>query len=264
MTDPRFSSLDAIAARAEAAGAIVGIAVIGPDGARFSRHGDRRFHAASTMKIQVMVEIFRQIERGNLTLRDLVTLDDADKVGGTGVLHSLHDGLALSVGDLLYLMIAISDNTATNLLIDLASREAIVDTMRELGMTTSGVERKMLGRLPQGDEPENWATPDDYATLMHAIVTDSAAAPESCAAMRALLGKQQCQTRFRRLLPADAVWGSKLGSLAGVCNDVGFVAGPGGTVSIAIFVEGLPELEAEPVIGELVREAARIAGALPD
>jgi beta-lactamase class A len=265
MSGQWWSAVEAIAAAAEARGAIVGVSIVAPDGERWSRYGDRRFHAASTVKTGVMVEVYRQIERGNLTLRDLVTLDDADKVGGTGVLSGLHDGLPLSVADLLYLMMAISDNTATNLLVDLAGLDATNATTAELGMSAaSAMHRKMLGRLPQGDEPENWATPDDHAALMHAIVADRAASPDSCAAMRALLAKQQCTTRFKRLLPVEGItWGSKIGALPEVCNDVGYVTGPGGTIVLALFVEGLPELEAEPVIGEIVRAAAIATGVFP-
>lgn len=265
MQQTRWAAVEAIIAAAEAQGAIVGASIVAPDGERRAWQGDRRFHAASTVKVAVMVEIFRQIERGNLTRRDLVTLDDADKVAGTGVLSGMHDGLPLTVDDLLYLMMAISDNTATNLLVDLAGLDAVNATMAELGLSAaSAMHRKMLGRLPQGEEPENWATPDDHAGLMAAIVADRAASPESCAAMRALLATQQCTTRFKRCLPASGVtWGSKIGALPEVCNDVGYVTGPGGTIVLALFVEGLPELEAEPVIGEIVRAAAIATGVFP-
>src|SRR6187200_3470631 len=83
--------------RAEAFGT-VGVGIEGPDGRRWSRHGDRRFKAASVVKIPLMIEVYRRAE-------------------GSGVLLHLHAGLAPSIEDLVYLTMSISDNTATNLLI---------------------------------------------------------------------------------------------------------------------------------------------------
>src|SRR6478735_1293151 len=171
----------------EAQSGTAGVAIVTPAGERFSHNGGKVFRSASTVKIPVMVEIFRLIEQGELDPTDLIVLGDDDHVPGSGVLTHLHEGLELTLDDLLYLMISISDNSATNMLVDLAGLEAINATMRDLGMVESSMNRRMLGRTPRPDEPENWATPDDYAAAMLAIINDTAASPASCAAMRDLL-----------------------------------------------------------------------------
>ena len=79
---------------------------------------DARFPTASTIKTAVMIEAWQQVADGRLSMETAVTLRDADKVGGAGVLRGLHDGLALTIADLIHLMIVLSDNTATNLLIE--------------------------------------------------------------------------------------------------------------------------------------------------
>jgi beta-lactamase class A len=246
--------VDAIDA-VERQGGTAGVSLITPTGERFSHNGTRAFHSASTVKIPVMVEIFRQIERDELDHSDVLVLTDEDRTPGSGVLTHLHEGLQITLDDLLYLMISISDNSATNMLVDLAGLEAINATMADLGMTASSMNRLMLGRTPREDEPENWATPDDYATAMLAIVADTAAAPESCALMRDLLAKQQNTSRISRHLPEGIRWGSKTGSLPGIVNDVGFITTDAGTLVIACYLEGVEEETGEAAIAAIAKAA---------
>jgi beta-lactamase class A len=227
-------------------------------------NADRIFRAASTIKIAVMIEIFRQAEQGRLGLNDTVPLKNGDRVPGSGVLAHLHEGLNLTVNDLLYLMISISDNSATNMLVDLVGLDAINATLAGLGIEQSRMNRRMLGRTPGEGEPENWVTPRDMAVMMQAIVNDTAASSASCAAMRDLLATQQNHDRIARFLPEGVTWGSKTGSLPGIVNDVGFVTTDKGTVVIAIFTEGLSEADGEAAIGEIARAAWIAAGILPE
>src|SRR6476661_241122 len=96
--------VDAISA-VERQGGTAGISLITPTGERFSHNGAR------TLKIPVMVEIFRQIERDELEHSDIVVLAEEDRTPGSGVLTHLHEGLQITLDDLLYLMISISDNS---------------------------------------------------------------------------------------------------------------------------------------------------------
>jgi beta-lactamase class A len=82
-------------------------------------NADTQFPTASVIKVAVMVEVFHQIAEGRIRRDDTIPLDETAKVDGSGVLQRLHGGLVLTVGDLLDLMITVSDNTATNLLIAL-------------------------------------------------------------------------------------------------------------------------------------------------
>ncbi len=257
-TDSGWPALIAALAEAERAGGTVGIAVRGPQGAHFARHGARRFRAASTVKVPLLIELLRQVDRGLFALTDLHTLTAADKVPGSGVLLALHDGLAVTYRDLLYLMMTISDNTATNILIERAGMAAVNATMRDLGMTDSALERTMRGRAAEPGEPENWGTPDDYLRVLGAILAGGAASAASNATMRALLEQQQNPRRIGRYVPVvDGIsWGSKTGSLGGVANDIGFIASPRGVLLLAIFTAGLPEADdPERTIGLLARAA---------
>lgn len=248
---------DAVA-RAEAAGIIAGVAVIAPSGARFAHNGDRRFVAASTVKIPIMIELFRRVDAGRDALDQRHTLSDADKATGGGIIKELAPGIAFTIGDLAYLMMAISDNTATNLLIDRVGMEAVNATMRGLGMAQSTLGRPMRGRPVAAGENENWAVPNEYADLVASLLASRAASPAACAAMVGLLEKQTNDRRLARHLPrADRPrWGSKTGSLPGVVNDVGFVMTAAGPVVLAVFTEAVADPHhGEAIVGDIARAA---------
>src|SRR5215213_1978671 len=116
---------------AEQSGGIVGVTLIASSGERFTHRSDRRFRAASTVKIPIMVELFRQIENGKQSLTTRYGLRDEDRAPGSGVLLHLHAGLELTLADLVYLMISISDNTATNVLIERVGMANVNRTMRD-------------------------------------------------------------------------------------------------------------------------------------
>ena len=260
-----WAAVESLVLDAEGTDGVVGVAVHGAAGELFSRHGDRRFRAASTIKVPIMIETYRQIERGALSRDDPYLLREADFVPGSGVLKNLHAGLELTLADLLSLMIAVSDNTATNLILDRTGLDAVNATMRSLGMNNSVLGRRILGRLPAPGDPENWATPRDFALATQAIVSGDAAGPKSCAAMLATLEQQGEIRRISRFLSGpDLRWGTKPGDLPGVINDVGFVSSPAGTLSIAVFTENLPDLDAaERAIGLIARETLALTGIVP-
>jgi beta-lactamase class A len=261
--DVNWTAVEALIRDAERTGGVVGVAIYGAEGELYSHLGDRHFRAASTIKVPIMIETYREIERGALSLDDEYSLRDEDRIPGSGVLGHLHAGLELTLADLISLMITVSDNTATNLILDRVGLQAVNETMQSLGMNNSILGRRILGHLPKEGDPENWAAPRDFALAIHAIVAGDAAAPESCTRMLETLEQQGEIRRISRFLPggADVRWGTKPGDLPGVVNDVGFVGSDRGTLSMAVFCENLPDLDyAERAIGEIALEALSLAG----
>jgi beta-lactamase class A len=260
-----WHEIETLIADAEETGGSLGVVLVAPNGDRFEHNPDRRYRAASTVKIPLMVEVYRQIDRGERSLTDEYVVTDVDRANGSGVMLHLHSGATLNLNDLIYLMISISDNTATNVLIDYAGIDAVNATMRDLGMSNSVLGRKMKGRPAQGDEQENWATAADYIAVVLTLLDGRAASPESCERMIAMLETQQNTHRISRFLPeVDGLrWGSKTGSVTGVTNDVGFVITDRGTLLIAVFCEDLPDQHVgEEVIGKISRAAIDATGIL--
>jgi len=258
-----WTRVAAAVAAAERGGCVLGVAAVAPGGERFSHNGARRFVAASTVKIAIMVELFRRIDAGTLSLGQRHTLTPEDKSTGGGVVLHLHDGIVLTLGDLVYLMMSISDNTATNVLIDYTGMDAVNAAMRGLGMAGSVLARKMRGRPPIAGEQENWAVPDEFAALIAAILENRAASAASCAAMVALLEKQQNDRRIARHLPKEnrPRWGTKTGTLPGAVNDVGFVMTPKGPAILSLYVEKPADtLAGEAIIGDVARAVLAAVG----
>ncbi|PYM57152.1 MAG: hypothetical protein DMD79_20615 [Candidatus Rokuibacteriota bacterium] len=226
--------------------AVAGAERFGTVGAWLVAPDHRRFKAASVVKIPLMIEVYRRVERGELRLDERHVLAARDKAAGSGVLLHLHPGLTLTIEDLVYLTMSISDNSATNILIRRVGMDRVNATMQGLGMTESTLGREMKGRVAEPGEAENWATPGDYVRAVRAILDGEAAGPAGCAAMVAMLERQQNPRRIGRYVPeAEGVrWGSKTGGLKGVTN--------------AVFCEGMPDLHVgEQCIGEIARAAMR-------
>ncbi|MFZ5966052.1 MAG: serine hydrolase [Bacillota bacterium] len=117
-------------------------------GERITINEGKSFHAASIIKLPILWEALKQVEEGKRTLQDIVILQNSDKVGGCGVLPILHEGLALTLEDLLFLMTDISDNTATNMLIDVLGLENINRRIQSLGMKDTKLARKLMIIIP--------------------------------------------------------------------------------------------------------------------
>ena len=256
-----FSAITDIITHAEQNAGVIGAAILFPSGERFGHNADRRFVAASTVKIPIMIELFHQIDSGKRSLSETYTLQDKDRAQGSGVMLHLHAGMEFTIRDLVYLMISISDNMATNVLIDIVGMPQVNATMRHLEMHRSCLGRKMRGRARLNDEQENWATPNDYATAIAALLNHTAASPESCRQMIDMLEKQQNGRRIARHLPAEngPRWGSKTGSLSGVINDVGFIETDHGPLILSIYCEHADPHRGEAIIGEISRAAMQVA-----
>jgi len=128
------------------------------------------FPQASSIKIAVLFEMFKQAEEGRLKLDEFIALDEGRKVEGSGVLFHLgRPSLSLSIRDLSVLMVVLSDNTATNLLIDKVGIEAVNKRMDALGLPKTRLRRKMMDLKAASEGRENVSTPLEMMTLLEKI-----------------------------------------------------------------------------------------------
>ena len=213
---------------------------------------DRPFPAASTIKTAILVALYREVDAGRLSLDDTRPVDQAARVPGSGVLTWMRPGLSLPLADLAYLMIAVSDNTASNLLLDAVGIDRVRATIAELGLAATALNRRFLGRAPGPGEPENVASAADLATLLAAIAAGTAAAPGSCARMRATLALQQNRDRLARYLPPTVSFAGKSGTLLGLVHDTGLIATPFGPFAVAVLTRGFADpYAAHDLIGRI-------------
>lgn len=206
-------------------------------GSTLDHDADRPVTAASTIKTLILVAVTRAIDAGDLALDTEITIDDRWRIGGSGVLNWLHPGMVLPVEDLAWLMIAISDNTASNALIETVGLETIQRLATDLRVPSLHLGRRFYGYLPEGETNINEVTARGLTDLLTAIWRDEVASPERCAWMRTLHADQQHRDRLPRCLPDGVSYAGKTGTLDGFSHDIGVISGPNGQVAVSALLE---------------------------
>lgn len=180
--------------------------------------------AASVIKIPIMVEAFRQFEAGQLSPEEIYVLRDADKLPSCGALNRLHAGLETTMRDLVELMIVLSDNSATNVLIDRLGMESINATMARLGMRQSALRRKLFDAAGHAAGIENTVSAREIGALLERMYAGELISPEASAAMLEILRNQKLNGRLPFYLkPRGIAVAHKTGEDDGITHDVGIV-----------------------------------------
>ena len=203
-------------------------------------NGGVNLPAASTIKIPVMVEVFRQIAVGKFTLDRTVTLLDRDRDCGYGSLCDAPWGTRYRVSDLLERMIDVSDNTATNMLIRLVGRQSINHTMALLGLSQTRLGDSIRS---DGDIRALRTSADDMLRLLSLIAAKHVVDSRSSDEMLALLAGQRHNTLLPAPLPKDVIVEHKTGTLHDTLNDVGIVELSGAPYVICAFSTHLGDLD---------------------
>jgi beta-lactamase class A len=212
------------------------------------------FPAASTIKLAIVYELFKQADEKRISLDDRITLDRAKAVGGSGVLHDLGTP-TLSVRDCATLMVMLSDNTATNVLIDLAGMDRVTARMQGLGLGATKLRRHMMDLAAAQRGDENVSTPADLVRLLQILNTGEGLTPASRDSALALLKKPKV-SRLRQGLPPGVETADKPGELEGVRVDAGIVFATNRPYVICVMTTYLKsEEEGERAIVEISRAA---------
>jgi beta-lactamase class A len=198
-------------------------------GDQFFLHENEIFAQASSIKITVLADLYLQAQQGKLKLTDLYTVQASDLVQDSDIMGGLTPGVTrITLRDLATMMVAVSDNSATNVLIDHVGMDNVNAMLDSLGLRHTRLRRKMMDLEAAKQGRENVSTPREMMMLLEAIYRGK------------LLNKQSTEDFFKVLstgkdswiprdLPADVKVADKPGALEGVRNDSGIV-----------FVEGRP------------------------
>jgi beta-lactamase class A len=197
------------------------------DGTRVGVNEQLVFPQGSSIKIPILIELFRQAESRPAILRERQRVTPATRTAGSGVIGQFADGSSeLSNEDLAVLMIVLSDNTATNLLIDAVGMDAVNRTMASLGAPQTKLQRKMIRPDASARGEENVSTAREAADLMVRIARcDLPVSRESCARIRRILEVPK-NDAVRRAVPGEVAVASKPGGIEGVAAIWAIVAVP--------------------------------------
>ncbi len=189
----------------------------------FLVNGDEVFPQASVIKVPLLVTLYERVHRGEIKLNRAIKLVPEQVVGGSGVLQELDDYRAtLSVYDLAVLMITLSDNTATNILIDLVGMDAVNGLMDRLGLTHTRLQRKMMDIDAAKAGRENLSTPREMMTLLEILYRGEQLSRDVCEGALQVLRKPK-RGDLRAGIPAGVPLANKTGGLFRIRNEVGLV-----------------------------------------
>jgi beta-lactamase class A len=218
-------------------------------GETYSFNGDERVRTASTIKVAVMIEAFARVVEGRAKWTDELVLTKAARYGGSGVLPELADGLRLTLKDCVNLMMVVSDNTATNMVLDYLTTDAVNARMNSLGYKNTRIMRRIGGggESKEGKEPDNKrfglgaTTPHEMVQILEKLdageIVNKAAAKE----MIDLMKREQVRYAIGRTIP-DVAMASKYGALDALRSCVAIVYSKQGRVAMAITVDDMPEV----------------------
>jgi beta-lactamase class A len=227
-------------------------------GATIGIHETDPVRTASTIKLPIMTAVFDAVEHHKAEWTEPLTITHKEKVSGSGVLASeFSDGVQLPLRDVLHLMIVLSDNTATNMILERFTAEAVNAYLDRIGIKTTRSLRKILrddvaaGTSEAGKLPENKkyglgvSSPRDMVTILEKLERGELVSPEASKEMIAVLKRCQDNGGIRRRIGNLPV-ANKTGALDALRSDVGIVYSPGGRIAMAITVDGMPAVNWTP------------------
>ncbi|HWN11329.1 MAG TPA: serine hydrolase [Pyrinomonadaceae bacterium] len=218
-------------------------------GAIYDLGGDERVATASTIKIAVMVEAFSRVAEGKAKWTDELALTKDKKVGGAGILQEFSDGLRLTFRDGVTLMMVLSDNTATNLVIDVLTADAVNQRMESLGFKETRLMRRVFGggESAEGKKEESKrfglgrTTPREMVAIMEKFERGEIINPAASKEMLDLMKREQGTNGIWR-----GQWrapkATKSGALDALRSNVGIIYHPRGRIALAITCHEIPEV----------------------
>ena len=227
-------------------------------GTAFGIREDEPVRTASTIKLPIMAAVFDAVSRKRARWTDPITVTAREKVSGSGIIASeLSTGDNLPLRDVLHLMIVLSDNTATNMVLERFPANSVNAYLDRIGIKHTRALRKILGKGPPsgisaaGKLPENQkyglgvSTPRDMVTILEKLEHGELVSKTASHEMLEVLKRCQDATGMRRYLGQWTI-ANKTGALDALRSDVGIVYSKTGRIAVAITVEGIQKVDYGP------------------
>jgi beta-lactamase class A len=203
---------------------VMGVAIVDlTDGHKYLLHANDVYPQASSIKICVLAELYRQAQQGKLKLTDLYTVNAADLVQDSDIMGGLTPGVTqITLRDLATMMVAVSDNSATNVLIGRVGMDNVNAFLNAQGLRDTRLRRKMMDLKAATEGRENVSTPNEMLNLLQALYRGEILNKEMTADFFKVLSTHK-DSWIPRNLPDDLKIADKPGALEGVRNDSGVI-----------------------------------------
>lgn len=217
---------------------------------------------ASTIKLPIMLAVFDTVARGKAKWTEPLAVTVADKVSGSGIIGSeISDGVQLPLRDVVHLMIVLSDNTATNMVLERFGADTVNEYLDKIGIKETRSLRKVRGDGSVLKAPSGWSaagklpenrkyglgvsTPKDMVSILERLHKGSLVSAEASREMIAILKRCQDDSGIRRKLSRFTI-ANKTGALDALRSDVAIVYSDKGPIAMAITVDGMPKSDYTP------------------
>ena len=217
----------------------------------FSVNGDKKVLSASMIKLLILAELMKKIFENKFSLSDTVMMANFMKIGGDGILKELNTGHHFTLKELATLMIIVSDNQATNILIDFLGMKNINQLGKELDLKETFLGRKMMDAEARKKGYDNYTCADDISLLLKLIYQEKLINKEASQLMLDILLRQQQGERLQRYLPSDIKIAHKCGDLDNLENDGGIIWLGDRAYILVVLTNGMPNLQCKQTIGKI-------------
>lgn len=213
----RYEALDSLVSKYKDRMSVIVVPLDGSD--TYKQNGDMTFVSASMIKLLILAKFMEDVDSNKISLYDFYKLRKEDQVGGAGILSELSVGTLVTYNELALFMIVYSDNTATNVLIDILGMDAINQKAKDLGLKHTELNRKMMDW--QG--LENYICSDDIETIYKGIYNKTIASERMCIVAMDYLFQNADLTGVAKGLPSNIRYAHKTGTLTNINHDGGIV-----------------------------------------
>ena len=233
------------------------VAVRDSDGWAWVHDAERVVPSASTIKVPLLVAALREVGQGRLDLSAPVALPAAsERVGGAGPLQLLPSVRALPLCEVLSLMIALSDNDATNAVLDVLGFEAVEDTLARVPTRHTVLQRRMMDVAAAAAGRQNLTCASDLVAVLVALREGRLLGPELTAEAIRILRTQQFREGLPAYLPPEVLVASKTGDLTGLRAELALLERDQRWVAVAVVAEGLTDAVEEGATANVDRGTA--------
>ena len=221
-------------------------------GRTWRHHEHQVLPSASLIKLPILAAFWETIRLGQLDPEERVRVPYQARVEGTGVLKALAPNLEPTWSDLATLMITVSDNVATNLIIDRLGFERIQAWIDGAKLADTRLARRMMDRAAMNAGQHNVTSARDMEALLLSVATGTCGSAYASRQMRRALDAQQIQDRLARRVPPTVRVVNKTGNFDDVIHDAGILMWPGGTLVVAVLTQGVrPAWQAMDAIADI-------------
>ncbi len=221
----------------------------------FGINANEKIPSASLVKIPIMAAVYYLVEKGELSLDEKLTYKKKHRCGGSGIIKNCRYGEKFTVRQLLELMIAVSDNVATHMIIDRVGLKRFNEIFKDLGLKDTNLDRYVMDLTARNKGVENYTTAKEIGTLLEKIYYGKLISRQLSLEMLEIMMRQEVSDRIRKKLPQNIIVANKTGTMKNVFHDVGIVFTNNGNFILCVLTEELDHKIAKQFIADVAYKA---------